>query len=128
LEEKWKDRKQVWLETCVLVMGIRKQQEKEWISSSTFEKIEKRKSLKEACNNTKTRAAKQAAADKFREHIKKSKGAQDATNASISTDWPWKPRKRQGNNICMNYMPTQENLQEKQSQHLVLCIATMESL
>jgi hypothetical protein len=73
LEEKWKYQKQVWLDTCEQVMGIRKQQDKEWISSSTFEKIKKRKSLKEACNNTKTRAAKQTAADKYRETHKEVK-------------------------------------------------------
>jgi N-acetylglutamate synthase-like GNAT family acetyltransferase len=73
-------------EVPVSKLWASKQQDKEWITSSTFEKIENRESLKEACNRMKTRAAKQATAAKYRETLKRSKGAEDATNETISTD------------------------------------------
>ena len=67
LTEKWQKMKSIWLDTCDEVVGKRKRKHQEWISPDTLQKVEKRRELKEKVNCSKTRAAKQAAAQLYSE-------------------------------------------------------------
>ncbi|VDO57978.1 unnamed protein product [Schistosoma margrebowiei] len=58
MEDKWKGIKEALTSTCQEVLGSKKHQHKEWISTETLEKIQERKNKKTAIDNSRTRAEK----------------------------------------------------------------------
>ena len=58
IEDQWQKVKEILTSTCQEVVGLKKHQQKEWISTDTLRKIQERKLKKAAVNNSRTRAAK----------------------------------------------------------------------
>jgi hypothetical protein len=58
IETHWEHIMELWLDTCEEVLGKRKYQHQEWISSDSTKKMEKRKKKKGILNIIQTRAAK----------------------------------------------------------------------
>ena len=50
LETQWEESKKLWRDTCEEVLGKKKAQHKEWISSDTIQRLETRKERKTALN------------------------------------------------------------------------------
>ena len=65
IEDVWRERKQVWLDTSKATLGPQQTNQKEWISTETLSKIETRRKLKEKINSSKTRAAKRKAQSQY---------------------------------------------------------------
>ena len=61
LETQWEESKNLWRDTCEEVLGKKKAQHKEWISTDTIQKLQTRKERKIALNTSRTRAAKSKA-------------------------------------------------------------------
>ena len=65
IETQWEHSMKLWLDTCEEVLGKKKTQHKEWISSDTIKRIEKRKEKKATLNMSRTRAAKVKAQEEY---------------------------------------------------------------
>ena len=65
LEEQWHKMKEAWTTTCHKTVGKSTRKHQDWISPETLEKVEFRREQKEKLNNSKTRAAKQAASVQY---------------------------------------------------------------
>ena len=66
----WQKVKEALRTTCQEILGPRKHQHKEWITTETIRIIEDRKNKKAIVNNSRTRAAKTKAQEEYREaHI-----------------------------------------------------------
>ena len=65
IEDLWRERKQVWLDTSKVTLGPQQKQHKEWISTETLSKIETRRKLKDKINNNRTRAARREAQSQY---------------------------------------------------------------
>ena len=61
IEDLWRERKQVWLDTSKVTLGPQQNQHKEWITTETLSKIETRRKLKDKINSSRTRAARREA-------------------------------------------------------------------
>ena len=72
-EQLWEKSKRAWNETCEEVLGRRRSQDKPWISKKSVEKIEARKKLKGAVNNSRTRQQKQKAQQQYQEMHKEAR-------------------------------------------------------
>ena len=75
LEQCWEHTKNVWKQTSEIVLGRKTRQNKEWISVDTLLKIKERKTCKTVINNSKTRATKAAAQQKYNEKNKEVKSS-----------------------------------------------------
>ncbi|CAH8483809.1 unnamed protein product [Heterobilharzia americana] len=53
VEEHWKSLKAMWKETCTAVLGRKKKEDKEWISTDTWKLIEERRMVKQKINQCK---------------------------------------------------------------------------
>ncbi|CAH8291638.1 unnamed protein product, partial [Heterobilharzia americana] len=53
VEEHWKSLKAMWKETCTTVLGRKKVEDKEWISTDTWKLIEERRMVKQKINQCK---------------------------------------------------------------------------
>lgn len=73
IEQRWKNTRDVIIETCEEVLGHRKHQHKEWISAETLRKMDTRKAKKSVLNNSRTRAAKARAQEEYTETNKEVK-------------------------------------------------------
>ncbi|VDO49222.1 unnamed protein product [Schistosoma margrebowiei] len=58
MEDNWKGIKEALTLTCQVVLGLKKQHHKEWISTETLDKIKEMKNNKAAINNSRTQAEK----------------------------------------------------------------------
>jgi len=65
VETQWQDIKETITDTCKEVVGLKKHQQKEWISAQTLRKIEARKHKKSAMNNSRTRLKKTLAREEY---------------------------------------------------------------
>ena len=74
-EQLWEKSRSAWTETCEEVLGRRRSQDKPWISKKSVEKIEARKKLKEAVNNSRTRQQKQKAQQQYQEMHKEARAS-----------------------------------------------------
>ena len=61
IEDLWRERKQVWLDTSKVTLGPQQNQHKEWITTETLSKIETRRKLKDKINSSRMRAARREA-------------------------------------------------------------------
>ena len=61
----WNDRKQAWTDTSNEILGLRRNQHKEWITTETLSKIESRRKLKDKISNSRTRAARREAQKQY---------------------------------------------------------------
>ena len=82
IESKWKQSKELWIDTCEEVLGKKRKQQKEWISTNTIKKIEARKKKKGLLNRSLTRASKARAQEEYtaadkevKKNVKKDKKA-----------------------------------------------------
>ena len=64
---RWQKVKETLRSTCQEVIGPRKHQQKDWITTETMEKIEDRRKKKADVNNSRTRTAKAQAKEKYKE-------------------------------------------------------------
>ena len=64
---RWQKVKETLRSSCQEVVGPRKHQQKEWITTETMNKIEDRKNKKAAVNSSRTRAAKAKAQEEYKE-------------------------------------------------------------
>ncbi len=64
---RWQKVKETLRSTCQGVVGLKKHQQKEWITVESLTKIEDRKRKKEIVNNSRTRVAKVKAQDEYAE-------------------------------------------------------------
>ncbi|MBN3278047.1 CFDP2 protein, partial [Polyodon spathula] len=67
IDEKWQGVKEALSSTCQEVLGIKKHNQKEWMSIETLKMTEKRKMKKAAVNNSRTRAGKAKAQEEYSE-------------------------------------------------------------
>jgi hypothetical protein len=67
VHQEWEKMKTIINETCEEVLGLQKQENKEWITPATIEKLEERKWKKGTLNNSRTRAAKTTAQQAYKE-------------------------------------------------------------
>jgi len=58
VEMQWEHSKKIWHDTCEEILGKKKIQHKEWISTDTIRKVEARKEKKSTLNMSRTRTAK----------------------------------------------------------------------
>ncbi|KAJ8403445.1 hypothetical protein AAFF_G00352170 [Aldrovandia affinis] len=62
LYKEWQQEREAWTTTCEEAIGKKKTQQNEWTSAETLTKVQKRKELKEALNNSRTRETKEPVA------------------------------------------------------------------
>ena len=67
IDTQWQQIKEMWTSTCSVVLGKKKYQQKDRISSDTLNKVQVRKEKKGAINNSRTRAAKATAQEEYTE-------------------------------------------------------------
>ena len=67
LQNQWQLTKETWINACEDVLGRRKLQQREWISQQTLQKVQERRERKGVLNNSRTRAGKTAAQEKYKE-------------------------------------------------------------
>ena len=65
IEMQWEHSKKLWLDTCEEILGKKRKQHKEWISTETIRKLEERKERKTALNMSRTRAGKAKAQEEY---------------------------------------------------------------
>ena len=65
IETQWEHSMTLWLDTCDEVLGKKKNQHKEWISSNTIRRIVERKEKKATLNMSQTRADKAKAQEEY---------------------------------------------------------------
>ena len=65
IETLWEHCKKLWHDTCEEVLGKKKTQHKEWMSANTTHKLETKRERKTVLNNSRTRAAKGKAQQKY---------------------------------------------------------------
>ena len=58
IDDVWRERKHVWIDTSKEILGPQQNQHKEWITTKTLSRIESRGKLKVNINNSRTRAAR----------------------------------------------------------------------
>ena len=75
IESYWELVKTILISACEITVGRKTREHKEWISHDTLIKVERRKTLKESLNNTKTRAAKQKAQHEYTQADKEVKNS-----------------------------------------------------
>ena len=67
IDTQWQQIKEMWNSTCSELLGKKKYQQKDWISTDTVNKVQMRKEKKGAVNKSRTRAAKAAAQEEYTE-------------------------------------------------------------
>lgn len=67
VENTWKNIRDAIRETGENILGYRNKQKKEWMSEETWEKVSRRKNLKQKYDNSRTRAQKQIAFQEYSE-------------------------------------------------------------
>uniref|UniRef100_A0A8C3IT77 Endonuclease/exonuclease/phosphatase domain-containing protein n=1 Tax=Chrysemys picta bellii TaxID=8478 RepID=A0A8C3IT77_CHRPI len=70
VSNRWQKVRETLRSACQEVLGIKKYQQKEWITAETLTKIEDRKKKKAVVNNSRTRAAKAKAQEEYAEAYK----------------------------------------------------------
>ncbi|KAJ8356903.1 hypothetical protein SKAU_G00196970 [Synaphobranchus kaupii] len=65
MQDKWEKVKEAITTTCQEVIGLKKRQQKEWVSAETLCKIEERRQKKAEINNCRTRATKAKAQQEY---------------------------------------------------------------
>ena len=98
IEDVWRKRKQVWLDTSKATLGPQQTQHKEWISTEILSKIETRRKLKDKINSSKKRATKREAKNQYNKvNQEVRKDSRRNKKKGLSTIWLRKQRQQQSN-------------------------------
>ena len=65
IETQWEHSRKIWHDTCEEVLGRKKTEHKEWISTNTIHKLESRREKKTTLNMSRTRADKAKAQEEY---------------------------------------------------------------